>query len=175
MQICHAIAITILVTSISHSSALVTRTKSRVSGKHLCRGVDTDDDAPHQRWRFIGCNHLQHLRRPFMLNAKWENGDDDFRDEVLNNEEDGNNASSPSPSSIISDRIQRGNLLDVLALSVTLFFLATAWLSGGRLFNDSTNTYNSSSEGKARIYKYVDADKLLQEEFDNNESKVTFE
>ena len=58
---------------------------------------------------------------------------------------------------------------------MTLFFLATAWLSGGRLVNDPTTMYGSSGQGKSRAYKIVDAEKLLQEDFDRESSGVAFD
>ncbi len=82
------------------------------------------------------------------------------------------------PSSLLRERIKRGNYLDVLQVSVVLFFLLTLWISGGNILSDySANLSNdpNGSETRSRMYKYVDADKLLRDEFDRVESTVTFE
>ena len=111
----------------------------------------------------------------FSLHANRQDFGDDFDDEMQNEKEDEQGVSStPSPSSVILGRIKNGNALDILAISVIIFFLATVWLSGGRLLNDSTSTNNSVNQGKTRVYKYVDAEKLLQEDFDRESSKVIF-
>mmetsp|Transcript_20592 Transcript_20592/g.41085 ORF Transcript_20592/g.41085 Transcript_20592/m.41085 type:complete len:167 (-) Transcript_20592:1390-1890(-) len=80
-------------------------------------------------------------------------------------------------SSLIRERIKNGNYLDVLQVSVILFFLLTLWISGGNILSDySSSTSNDpNGAGKSRVYKYIDADKLLRDEFDREDSKVIFE
>lgn len=68
---------------------------------------------------------------------------------------------------------QEGNYLDVLALSVIIFFLATTWLSNGKLFSEFSSTYDNLG-AKTSVYKYVDADRVLQEDFTRETSSVTF-
>lgn len=63
--------------------------------------------------------------------------------------------------------------LDVLALSVIIFFLATTWLSNGKLFSEFSSTYDNLG-AKTSVYKYVDADRVLQEDFTRETSSVTF-
>jgi hypothetical protein len=104
----------------------------------------------------------------FLLKAKRDNN---FVDEVST---DDNEPLDQSPRYTINDRIQRGNYLDVLAIAVVAFFLATTWLSGGRLFNNFTNSDSSLGDGKSRVYKYVDADRVLQEDFEREDSAVMF-
>jgi hypothetical protein len=65
-----------------------------------------------------------------------------------------------------------GNYLEALAISVTMFFLATTFLSNGQLFS-STN-YDSQLGGKSSFYKYVDAESVLQEDFNRASSSVMF-
>lgn len=81
------------------------------------------------------------------------------------------------PSSLVRERIKNGNYLDVLPVTLVLFFLLTLWISGGSILSDySSNALNNlDGPGKSRIYNYVDADKLLREEFEREESKVIFE
>ena len=83
------------------------------------------------------------------------------------------------PSSLVRERIKNGNYLDLLQISVVIFFLFTLWASGGSILSDySSNTLNNpeyNGSGKSRIYKYVDADKLLRDEFEREESKVIFD
>jgi len=83
------------------------------------------------------------------------------------------------PSSVVRERIKNGNYLDLLQISVVIFFVFTVCLSGGSILSDySSNTYNNpeyNGSGKSRIYKYVDADKLLRDEFEREESKVIFD
>jgi hypothetical protein len=84
------------------------------------------------------------------------------------------------PSSVVRERIKNGNYLDLLQISVVIFFLFTLWASGDSILSDySSNTLNNpeynNGSGKSRIYKYVDADKLLRDEFEREESKVIFD
>lgn len=67
----------------------------------------------------------------------------------------------------------KGNYLDVLALSVILFFLATTWLSNGKLFSDYSRIYEHFG-GTTSVYNYVDADSVLQEDFTRESSSVMF-
>jgi hypothetical protein len=89
---------------------------------------------------------------------------------------DPNQLSEPL-SSLFRERIKNGNYLDVLQFSVVAFFLLTLWISGGSILSDySSNTLNDiDGPAKSRIYKYVDADELLRNEFEREESKVIFE
>ena len=82
------------------------------------------------------------------------------------------------PSSLVRERIKSGNYLDVLQVSVVLFFLLTLWISGGNILSDYSSNLSNDPNGpetRSRMYKYVDADKLLRDEFDRVESTVTFE
>jgi hypothetical protein len=89
---------------------------------------------------------------------------------------DQNQLLEPRPS-LVRERIKNGNFLDVLQVSVVLFFLLTLWISGGSILSDySSNALNNlDGPGKSRIYKHIDADKLLRDEFEREESKVIFE
>ena len=80
-------------------------------------------------------------------------------------------------SSLIREIIKNGNYLDVLQVSVILFFLLILWISGGNILSDySSSTSNDpNGAGKSRVYKYIDADKLLRDDFDREDSKVIFE
>jgi len=109
---------------------------------------------------------------PNMLQAKWQNLDDEFDEDMqqyYEKERDKSVSSAGSPLSDISDRIKNGNYLDVLAISVTLFFLATAWLSGGRLFNDFTSVKGrvqfTKSLMRRRYCKKIMTDILLTSSF----------
>jgi hypothetical protein len=75
------------------------------------------------------------------------------------------------PSQKVADN-PPGNYLEALAISVTLFFLATTWLSQGQLF--SSRNYDSQLGGKSSFYKYVDAESVLQEDFNRASSSVMF-
>lgn len=122
------------------------------------------------RWSGSIEGHLCTINRSRFL-AKVPEDIDEHCNEGMDREED-ESALSPTPSSILSGRIKSGNVLDVLAASVILFFLATAFLSGGKLFEPTTQY--ASTEGAARVYKYVDAEELLREDFDRESSKVIF-
>jgi hypothetical protein len=81
-----------------------------------------------------------------------------------------NNVDQYSSKQAVED--QPGNYLEALAISVTLFFLATTWLSDGQLF--SSSNYDSRPGGKASFYKHVDAESVLQEDFNRASSSVIF-
>ncbi|KAL7480266.1 hypothetical protein ACHAW6_005952 [Cyclotella cf. meneghiniana] len=68
---------------------------------------------------------------------------------------------------------RKGNYLDVLALSVIVFFLATTWLSHGELFSDYSRIYEHFG-GTTSVYNYVDADSVLREDFTRESSSVMF-
>ena len=68
---------------------------------------------------------------------------------------------------------RNGNYLEALALSVTLFFLATTWLTHGQIFSDFSSTYDSIG-GKASFYKSVDAESVLTQDFNREFSSVLF-
>ena len=112
-------------------------------------------------------------RHPTSLSAKGNDFEDIPSDESLDKEDD-QALTAPSPQSIVQGRMENGNYLDILALAVVCFFIATAWLSGGRLFNDYTHSYNSLNNGKSSVYKYVDADEILREDFDRESSSIMF-
>jgi hypothetical protein len=65
---------------------------------------------------------------------------------------------------------QRGNYLDILALSVVIFFLTTTYLTKGQLFSNFSTKY----DGKSSVYKYVDAESVLQQDFTRVPSSVIF-
>lgn len=65
-----------------------------------------------------------------------------------------------------------GNYLELLALSVSAFFLATVLLTNGQIFSDFSNF--ESQGGKASFYKSVDADAVLQQDFNRESSSVIF-
>mmetsp|Transcript_1554 Transcript_1554/g.3185 ORF Transcript_1554/g.3185 Transcript_1554/m.3185 type:complete len:111 (-) Transcript_1554:79-411(-) len=91
------------------------------------------------------------------------------------NDDDQND--NESQVELLQRRIKSGNYLDLLSLSIVIFFLATTWVSGGRLFSIESTYFNKDSNnnsGKTRIYKYIDADKLLQQEFEQESSTVRF-
>jgi len=107
------------------------------------------------------------------LHANGDNDDDELYGGTQHEKADEESMSNtPTPS--ITDRIKTGDTLDILAVSVILLFVATAWLSGGRLIDGPSNPGVSTNQAKTRVYKYVDADKLLQEEFDRQSSTVKF-
>ena len=87
------------------------------------------------------------------------------------NIEEDENEDQYSPQ-ISVDNVRNGNYLEVLALSVTLFFLATTWLTNGQIFSDFSSKYDSLG-GKASFYKTLDAEKVLEEDF-NRASSVLF-
>ena len=91
----------------------------------------------------------------------------DDEDSTVDNNVDLKNQLS-EPSLFVRERIKSGNYLDVLQVSVVLFFLLTLWISGGNILSDYSSNV-SNGPAKARIYKYVDADKLLRDEFDREE------
>lgn len=68
---------------------------------------------------------------------------------------------------------RNGHYLEVLAISVTLFFLATVWLSNGQIFSDFSSNYESLG-GKASFYKPVDAESVLRQDFSRESSSVIF-
>ena len=65
-----------------------------------------------------------------------------------------------------------------MALAVSIFFLVTVGLARNTLFNSelaSKYDYTTNRDGKIRaVYKYVDADAVLQEDFDKYDSRVSF-
>lgn len=85
---------------------------------------------------------------------------------IYNNNVDQNNQ--------LRERIKSGNYLDVLQVSVVIFFLLTLWISGGNILSDYSSSVSNGPD-KTRLYKFVDADKLLRDEFDREESTVIFE
>jgi hypothetical protein len=99
--------------------------------------------------------------------------DDENDSTIYNNNVDQNNQ-LPEPSLLVRERIKSGNYLDVLQVSVVIFFLLTLWISGGNILSDYSSSISNGPD-KTRIYKYVDADKLLRDEFDREESTVIFE
>ena len=74
----------------------------------------------------------------------------------------------------LRERIKSGNYLDVLQVSVVIFFLLTLWISGGNILSDYSSSVSNGPD-KTRLYKFVDAEKLLRDEFDREESTVIFE
>lgn len=128
---------------------------------------------PQTSQRIPATNCLLGCHQSFLLHAKRsEDVDSEYCDEKEIEETPSSpiSSSSPSPSSLPPGRIRNGNVLDVLAISVIVFFLATVWLSGGRLFNESLNKYNASNQGKTQVYKYIDPEKILREDFERNQS-----
>ncbi|KAL7494186.1 hypothetical protein ACHAWT_006265 [Skeletonema menzelii] len=97
---------------------------------------------------------------------------DDEDSKVYNDFDQKNQLSEPSL--LVRERIKSGNYLDVLQVSVVIFFLLTLWISGGNILSDYSSNVSNGPE-KTRIYKYVDADKLLRDEFVREESTVIFE
>ena len=123
-------------------------------------------------------NNLGRRCAPFypLLQAHGEHGDEQ-NDNVDQKRVMHSSLSFPTSSTKQNDNVsekyisyynglKNGNVLDVLAMLVIFFFLATIWLSDGRLINDTAST--------AQIYKYVDAEKLLQDDFQREYSKVIF-
>ena len=86
--------------------------------------------------------------------------------------EHNNNQNNSSEKAIIGTR-KNGNYLEILAISVTLFFLAVVWLSNGKIFSDFSSNYDSLG-GKASFYKPVDAESVLQQDFSRESSSVIF-
>ena len=99
--------------------------------------------------------------------------DDENDSTIYSNEVDQNNQ-LPEPSILVRERIKSGNYLDVLQASVVIFFLLTLWISGGNILSDYSSSVSNGPD-KTRLYKFVDADKLLRDEFDREESTVIFE
>ena len=99
--------------------------------------------------------------------------DDENDSTIYNNNADQNNQ-LPEPSLLVRERIKSGNYLDVLQVSVVIFFLLTLWISGGNILSDYSSSVSNGPD-KTRLYKFVDADKLLRDEFDREESTVIFE
>ena len=159
----------ILILSASPLSALVPCKMIRVGSidRHLRR---------HQSKDLNIINKQQHLRgiydpRGKLLPLYLEGKQDD--------ETDSSDSVQQSTSQSISDKIQTGNTLELLALAVSLFFLVTVALARNTLFNSELAsqydyTTNSSDGKKRAIYKYVDADAVLQEDFDKYDSRVSF-
>ncbi len=116
---------------------------------------------------------VRHQKHIIILAAK--NREDE--DQTAHNNVDQKDQLS-EPSSLVRERIKNGNYLDVLQVSVVIFFLLTLWISGGNILSDYSSNLSNDPNGvekRSRMYKYVDADKLLRDEFDREESKVTFE
>ena len=105
---------------------------------------------------------------PFYFDAKQDDETDSSSD-----------AAQQSTPQSISEKIQTGNTLELLALAVSIFFLVTVGLARNTLFNSelaSQYDYTTNRDGKIRaVYKYVDADAVLREDFDKYESRVTFD
>ena len=99
--------------------------------------------------------------------------DDENDSTIYNNNVDQKNQ-LPEPSLLVRERIKSGNYLDVLQASVVIFFLLTLWISGGNILSDYSSSVSNGPD-KTRLYKFVDADKLLRDEFDREESTVIFE
>lgn len=87
------------------------------------------------------------------------------------NDYDADISEDPNSSKPALDNAPRANYLEALALSVTIFFLATIWLSNGQIFSDFTS---NSPDGKASYYKTVDATSVLEEDFNRASSSVIF-
>lgn len=159
----------ILILSASSSSALVPCKVIRVGSidRHHLRRYQSVD---------LNINKQQHLRyrydpREKLLPLYLEGKQDD--------ETDSSDSVQQSTSQSISDKIQTGNTLELLAVAVSIFFLVTVGLARNTLFNSelaSQYDYTTNSrDGKKRaIYKYVDADAVLQEDFDKYDSRVSF-
>ena len=127
--------------------------------------------------RYQSTTYTQDPRRGLLLPplyTKWEveeeddgTDDDDFLQQATTTQQS------------ISDRIQTGNTLELLALAVSVFFLVTVGLTRNTLFNSelaSQYNYSTNQDGKIRaVYKYIDANAVLQEDFDRYDSKVTFD
>ncbi len=133
---------------------------SRKAMKYFClqgrSSYDDDDDS-------MDDDEIEEWYRKLSRNSRY------------NDDEDRNN--NESQSELLQTRIKNGNYLDLLSLSVVIFFLATMWITGGRLLSVEATNFNQDSKnnsGKTRVYKYVDADKLLQEEFQKEPSTVRF-
>ena len=103
----------------------------------------------------------------FKLGEKKSNFDDGNKEEIIYGEKE-------DLQRVLQGRIRTGETLDLFAISTIIFFLATVWLSGGRLINKSTTDYYSTNEGKSQVYKYVDADEILRKDFDRESSSVMF-
>ena len=153
----------ILILSASSSSALVIRVGS--IDRHLRRYQSVD----------LNINKQQHLRyrydpRGKLLPLYFEGKQDD--------ETASSDFVQQSTSQSISYKIQTGNTLELLALAVSIFFLVTVGLARNTLFNSelaSKYDYTTNRDGKIRaVYKYVDADAVLQEDFDKYDSRVSF-
>ena len=159
----------ILLLSASSASAFALCKASYIGSNHQRSYQSTDD----HHFDIINQTCLQSPSRTFSLSAKWKVDDHDEIDEQ-------SIQSTKTPSSSISDRIKTGNTLELLAVAISLFFLATVGLSGDQLFNNDLATtryeYATNNDGKTHaVYKHVDADKVLQEDFDRYDSKVTFD
>jgi len=85
--------------------------------------------------------------------------------------EHNNNQNNSSEKTILTRK--NGNYLEILAISVTVFFLTTVWLSNGKIFSDFSSNYDSLG-GKASFYKPVDAESVLQQDFSRESSSVIF-
>ena len=118
-------------------------------------------------------------RRPVLQERKpilFANIPKDYEDLKGYDDIEKNELSEPSSSSLVRERIEKGNYLDVLQIAVILFFVLTLWISGGSILSDySTNTFYDADRqpGKSRVY--IDADKLLRDEFEKVDSTVIFE
>ena len=94
------------------------------------------------------------------------------REENVVAQQNNNQNNNSSEKAIIETR-KNGNYLEILAISVTLFFLAVVWLSNGKIFSDFSSNYDSLG-GKASFYKPVDAESVLQQDFSRESSSVIF-
>jgi hypothetical protein len=78
-----------------------------------------------------------------------------------------------TPQEANDKKSKNESYLEVLALSVTVFFLATIWLTNGQIFSDFSSKYDYLG-GKASFYKSVDAESVLQQDFNRESSSVMF-
>lgn len=88
-------------------------------------------------------------------------------DERYDNEEDDDNGNNINPSEEKRFRYS----LELLAIAVSLFFVVTVYIVGDRLFVIAPPI---TSEATAPQRKLIDADALLQDEFNNIPSSVPF-
>ena len=129
-----------------------------------CLTVDAFAPMPYRHNR---CQ-VQSQKHNIIMAATDLDVDDEEDSTIYNNNVDQNNQ-LPDPSLLVRERIKSGNYLDVLQVSVVIFFLLTLWISGGNILSDYSSSVSNGPD-KTRLYKFVDADKLLRDEFEREES-----
>ena len=157
----------IIMLSVGYASALIPCRNKRSIPRERALWLSFANNVMHYP---VGESSSLHMNRENMNNS-YDPDNEDCNENIMHSEQE--DLPTP-PSTSIEDRIKKGNYLDILPTAIITFFLGTLWLSGGRLIINSASTYSPVSERNARIYKVVDADSILRDDFDRESSKVIF-